>query len=746
MSMKFVMTEVAGDKAWMEEKDKNYLERIEREVKLRELERAAYYLRLKEHATNSIRDWWTEKLLLPNLSQILEQAEKEATPQAIENIEQEEKIKAEKIRLSTIRDNLQLSSATANIITPSAAAAATLPAVASATKAPDIQLTQFQCILRSELQFIEELGRGNFGVVYKASWHKELVAVKELHTSKLTQDGGAEFVNETETMAKFNYPRIVQLYGICTPPDPYCLVMEYLPQGSLYNVLHSQTKYPWVVSLQISFDIGCGLAFLDSKKIIHRDLKSANVLLDNNFRAKICDFGLAKTRQEVTTVSTKTVLGTPSWKAPETFGIRPKYSSASDMFAFGITMWEILTRKNPYDGADANEIKSAVMQGEREEIPPTCPPKYGALIKGCWAQKPENRRMAKEAVKDLEEQIQEAQLTTMKSWYCDPSVKPKGADTRGYTLIDGTASDKQKVVSAYQCYPVPGMDIKSVTVIYNLEFNRAFNARLVALKGRHNNSAFTAKWDQENEPEWRGKVVMTLDQMAAPNQDPDCPNVKIIATWHGTRPGVVDSICTGGFANLASTDSGFYGKGVYATLEAEYANRVYSEGALIFVFTACYSAYPVIDGDMSKLMGRANYGNYDAHFAPVKPANPLNPNEVNYYPCKPNEPATYHELVVFESAQCLPRYIIELQPSLPKAPNVAACMVVLNIIKATTTCHGSFWHFRCANHNGLTFFGKSRTSREAAEQALKRHQKRKHDGLNEGIIEQTTKNHPKKLC
>ena len=90
---------------------------------------------------------------------------------------------------------------------------------------------------------------------------------------------------------------------------------------------------------------------------------------------------------------------------------------------------------------------------------------------------------------------------------------------------------------------------------------------------------------------------------------------------------------------------------------------------------------------MPKLGGKGHYGNYDAHFAPVKPQNPLNPNEEVYHPCAPNEPATYHELVVFEAAQCLPRYIVELQPNLPKAPSAAITSL--------------------ANNNAGTLYGKS---------------------------------------
>ena len=144
------------------------------------------------------------------------------------------------------------------------------------------------------------------------------------------------------------------------------------------------------------------------------------------------------------------------------------------------------------------------------------------------------------------------------------------------------------------------------------------------------------------------------------------PAVKILPLWHGTRSDILDSICRVGYANLASTDAGFFGKGLYSTHEAEYAHRVYSQGALLLNWVATYSPYPAIDGDLDKLREKGNYQNYDAHFVPVVPKNPSNPNETVYYPTKPNQKHTYTEVVVFESAACLPRYLVELQATLKK--------------------------------------------------------------------------------
>jgi Cadherin-like/Poly(ADP-ribose) polymerase catalytic domain len=227
--------------------------------------------------------------------------------------------------------------------------------------------------------------------------------------------------------------------------------------------------------------------------------------------------------------------------------------------------------------------------------------------------------------------------------------------------------DAQKVMDCYQRAPVPGYDIRSIKVIYNANANGLFEGHLERLQGRHADPVFQPQWSAEDGCNQRQVVLEHLEQISAPYRDPDYPSVKILAMWHGTSREAAEGISKGGFVDLAKTDAGFFGQGLYFAYEAEYACNVYNRGALFLSFVCFNSAYPVIDGDTSRLFGRARYQNYDAHFIPVKPADPNNPSEIDYYPCGPQDAARYHELVVFESAQCLPRYLIELQPSLPRS-------------------------------------------------------------------------------
>jgi len=176
-----------------------------------------------------------------------------------------------------------------------------------------------------------------------------------------------------------------------------------------------------------------------------------------------------------------------------------------------------------------------------------------------------------------------------------------------FKVVDASAKDTQKVVDLYQVHPVPGYEVGAVRVVYNPNFNRNFQGKLHNLQQRHDNKAFASSWQNENEPQWREQTHQQLEQWAAPYQDSDYPNVKIVPVWHGTSTEYLDSIFRTGFANLAKVDSGFYGKGIYGAHEAvysyqEYAVKYYGQNAVLLVnFMATYSAYPVIDGDMKNL-------------------------------------------------------------------------------------------------------------------------------------------------
>ena len=160
-----------------------------------------------------------------------------------------------------------------------------------------------------------ELGRGGFGIVYQGTWQHNKVAIKKLFLASPTQNTIEEFKHETQLMAQINHPNVIRLYGMCLEPNQYSMVLEYMPKGSLYNLIHDRAfTFSWQQRWHIAMDIGQGVLHLHSRYILHRDLKSHNVLLDAHYRAKVSDFGLSRLRLETQSLNnlSNQMVGTPA--------------------------------------------------------------------------------------------------------------------------------------------------------------------------------------------------------------------------------------------------------------------------------------------------------------------------------------------------------------------------------------------------------------------------------------------------
>jgi serine/threonine protein kinase len=266
----------------------------------------------------------------------------------------------------------------------------------------------------TEIKLGETLGEGSFGIVYKGTWkHGGTVAIKKIKGT-LGTEAVDELKEEAAVMARLNSQYIVRVYGLCWDQQSYAMVMEFMPNKTLYHLLQDEEQFPkqpkdmlpWPIRYSIAKDIAYGLRFLHDEKIIHRDLKSLNVLLTHDFQAKLADFGLAKVKVHSSEASGKP--GSLRWMAPETLNItRPKYSFASDVYAYGITAWEIAAREFPYKNTiDDSLIKSAVKEGEREKIPEGCPAAFAELIQACWSGAVSERPTMEMVVNALEQIIE----------------------------------------------------------------------------------------------------------------------------------------------------------------------------------------------------------------------------------------------------------------------------------------------------------------------------------------------------
>nr|XP_034892322.1 putative receptor-like protein kinase At4g00960 [Populus alba] len=214
----------------------------------------------------------------------------------------------------------------------------------------DVELLQldFGTVRAATGNFSEDnkLGQGGFGVVYKGTLTSgQDIAVKRL--SRTSGQGEIEFKNEVMLVAKLQHRNLVRLLGFCFEKEERILVYEFLPNSSLDNLIFDPVKrvlLDWETLYEIIDGIARGLLYLheDSRlRIIHRDLKAANILLDENMNPKIADFGMARMFvMDQAQDSTSRVVGTFGYMAPE-YVIRGHFSVKSDVYSFGVLVLEI---------------------------------------------------------------------------------------------------------------------------------------------------------------------------------------------------------------------------------------------------------------------------------------------------------------------------------------------------------------------------------------------------------------------
>ena len=271
-------------------------------------------------------------------------------------------------------------------------------------------LENFIRIQKSNLDLQEEIGSGGFGKVYRAKLLTDdtTVAVKILHPTRLNREGETVFLNELLLLYRIRHPNIVIFYGACLDKDHYALIIEYMSLGSLHQVLHEmKLQLSWSHRFSIALQAAKGINYLHQSQppILHRDIKSLNLLLENHYSGylvKICDFGMAKTRNETTRQTNRTTSQafTLPWAAPEVLDFE-SHTDKSDIYSLGIVYWELASHKKPYDDGHDDIIIKSVITGRRLKIPKRTPSDFRIVIEKCWAQKPDDRPTSVDLVKML---------------------------------------------------------------------------------------------------------------------------------------------------------------------------------------------------------------------------------------------------------------------------------------------------------------------------------------------------------
>ncbi|KAI7841688.1 hypothetical protein COHA_004555 [Chlorella ohadii] len=272
------------------------------------------------------------------------------------------------------------------------------------------------------------LGRGSWGRVYQAKWSNMTVAAKVLvdvqrdFQLELPEPIMQQLYKEAVLMSKIRHLNVVSFLGICCVPP--CILTEYCSKGSLYDIIAEASQsaeaaaaLTWPRRITILLDSAAGLGYLHSRAILHRDIKSPNVLVDDQWRGKLADFNLSTILNQQT--SSTPLATNPTWLAPELLEGHPA-SVQSDIYALGLIMAELLNWQLPFTeerraGATPFRIASLIRRGARPAVPlPGCLPgphqldegslqAYCELMRECWANDPADRPSLEEVIERLQQ-------------------------------------------------------------------------------------------------------------------------------------------------------------------------------------------------------------------------------------------------------------------------------------------------------------------------------------------------------
>lgn len=268
----------------------------------------------------------------------------------------------------------------------------------------------------SQLLIGSKFASGRHSRIYRGVYKQKDVAIKLVSQPEEDPDLAAflekQFTSEVALLLRLRHQNIITFVGACKKPPVFCIITEYLAGGSLRKYLHHQEPHsvPLELVLKLSLDIARGMQYLHSQGIIHRDLKSENLLLGEDMCVKVADFGISCLESQ--TDSARAFTGTYRWMAPEM--IKEKHHTKKvDVYSFGIVLWELLTGLIPFDNMTPEQAAYAVSyKNARPPLPSKCPLAISNLINRCWSRNPRKRPHFDEIVSMLEHYYE--------SLVCDP--------------------------------------------------------------------------------------------------------------------------------------------------------------------------------------------------------------------------------------------------------------------------------------------------------------------------------------
>ncbi|KAI5612637.1 receptor-interacting serine/threonine-protein kinase 2, partial [Silurus asotus] len=233
-----------------------------------------------------------------------------------------------------------------------------------------------------KLTDLHYISKGGFGTVFRAQ-HSDWRTTVAIKCLKLDSPVGERerncLLKEAEVLHKARFNHIIQIFGVCNEPEFFCIVTEFMTNGSLDELLHEKNMYPvvaWPLRLRVLYEIALGVNFLHNMTppLLHHDLKTQNILLDGEYHVKIADFGLSKWRQLSISKGSGSkpaeMGGTVIYMPPEEYEPNKtrRADVKQDMYSYAIIMWEVLSRRIPYeDATNPMQIMFSVLRGSRPD-------------------------------------------------------------------------------------------------------------------------------------------------------------------------------------------------------------------------------------------------------------------------------------------------------------------------------------------------------------------------------------------
>ncbi|XP_036006842.1 tyrosine-protein kinase Lck [Fundulus heteroclitus] len=245
-------------------------------------------------------------------------------------------------------------------------------------------------IPRESLKLERRLGAGQFGEVWMGVYNNDRkVAIKNLKMGTMSVEA---FMAEANMMKNLQHPRLVRLFAVVTQ-EPIFIVTEYMENGSLVDFLKTQegSKLSTNTLIDMSSQVADGMAFIERKNYIHRDLRAANILVSQELICKVADFGLARLIEDNEYTAREGAKFPIKWTAPEAINYGT-FSIKSDVWSFGILLTEIVTYgRIPYPGMSNPEVIQNLERGYRMPKPENCPDELYDIMQECWRERPEER-------------------------------------------------------------------------------------------------------------------------------------------------------------------------------------------------------------------------------------------------------------------------------------------------------------------------------------------------------------------